>query len=88
MDKVLIGGILAVLHLVLALYASLVIKDTLRFTANTKRFLYVVNFLVPLIGFAISMTIGGNKKKSFRSPGGYEGSNAQSDSSCDGGSGE
>ena len=88
MDKVFIGAILVVSHLVMAIYASLVIKDALKLSANTKYFFYAVNFLVPLIGFAISMTIGGKKRKSFSSPGGYEGSGAQSDNSCDGGGGE
>ena len=92
MENVLLGLFIVLLHLVLALYASLVIKDTLKLSVKAKSFFYAINFLLPLIGYAISMTVGGNNKKNSSTKASFDGSGASSNggysSSCDGGGGE
>jgi mannose/fructose/N-acetylgalactosamine-specific phosphotransferase system component IIC len=88
MDKVFMGAILVVFHLAMAIYSSMLVKSTLKLSANAKNTLYVANFLIPLIGFAISITICRSNNKGFSTSSGYEGSYTSSDSNCDGGSGE
>lgn len=89
MENIWVLTLLIAGHVVMAVYGCLLVRDSFKLSAAKKKPLMVVCVLVPLIGFALAITLAGkNEKHSGFGDGSAGGGGFIDSGSCSDGGGE